>query len=156
MTPYVDISEYRFVGKHWSQNMIEFYLEKRTGVAPYMQLVQQVKQALHLGLLRPGDQLPTVREVVGKIAINPNTVFKAYRELEFEGLVESRPGLGTFIQKSLSSVSPAEQEALRVELLQWLQRAFAAGLDAESVSALFSDTLHRQQKEEQVGVKEKR
>jgi GntR family transcriptional regulator len=133
--------------------MIEFHLEKRTGVAPYMQLVHQVKQALRLGLLQPGDQLPTVREVVAKIAINPNTVFKAYRELEHEGLVESRPGLGTFVQKSLTSSSPAEQEILRNELVQWLNRAFAAGLDAESVSALFSDTLHHQQREEQTPTK---
>ena len=133
--------------------MIEFHLEKRTGVAPYMQLVQQVKQALRLGLLKPGDQLPTVREVVTKIAINPNTVFKAYRELEHEGLVESRPGLGTFVQKSLVSSSPAEQEALREELVLWIQRAFAIGLDAESIAALFSDTLHRQQKEEQISEK---
>lgn len=131
--------------------MIEFHLEKRTGVAPYMQLVLQVKQALRLGLLKPGDQLPTVREVVAKVAINPNTVFKAYRELEYEGLVESRPGLGTFVQKSLSSASPAEQEALRDELKQWLQRAYAAGLDAEGITALFSDTLHHWQKEELTG-----
>ena len=128
--------------------MIEFHLEKRTGVAPYMQLVLQVRQALRLGLLQPGDQLPTVREVVSQIAINPNTVFKAYRELEHEGLVESRPGLGTFVLKSLSRSSPAEQEALREDLIQWLRRAFAVGLDTESIAALFSNTLHLLQKEE--------
>ncbi len=127
--------------------MIEFHLEKRTGVAPYMQLVQQVRQALRLGLLQPGDQLPTVREVVTQIAINPNTVFKAYRELEHEGLVESRPGVGTFVLKSLTSSSPAEQETLREDLAQWLRRAFAIGLDSESISALFSNTLHHLQKE---------
>ncbi|MBE3560754.1 MAG: GntR family transcriptional regulator [Ktedonobacteraceae bacterium] len=127
--------------------MIEFHLEKRTGVAPYMQLVQQVKRALRLGLLQPGDQLPTVREVVTQIAINPNTVFKAYRELEHEGLVESRPGVGTFVLKSLASSSSAEQETLREELAQWLRRAFATGWDSESISALFSDTLHHLQKE---------
>ncbi len=59
--------------------MFEFYLDRRSGVAPYLQLVHQVEQALRLGLLQPGDQLPTMREVVGKLAINPNTVFKAYR-----------------------------------------------------------------------------
>ena len=128
--------------------MIEFHLEKRTGVAPYMQLVLQVRQALRLGLLQPGDQLPTVREVVSQIAINPNTVFKAYRELEHEGLVESRPGLGTFVLKSLARSSPAEQEALREDLIQWLRRAFAVGLDTESIAALFSNTLHLLQKEE--------
>ncbi len=133
--------------------MIEFYLEKRTGVAPYMQLVQQVKQALRLGLLQPGDQLPPVREVIAKIAINPNTVFKAYRELEHEGLVESRPGLGTFVQKSLTSTSPAEQELLRNDLIQWLHKALAVGLDDDSISALFSDTLHFWQKEREPSTK---
>lgn len=129
--------------------MIEFHLEKRTGVAPYMQLVQQVKQALRLGLLKPGDQLPTVREVVSKIAINPNTVFKAYRELEYEGLVESRPGLGTFVQKSLASSSHDLQEALRDELLRWLYKASEAGLDSESIAALFADTLRQFQKKDE-------
>ena len=67
--------------------MIEFRLETRSGIAPYLQIVQQVKHALRLGMLRSGDQLPTVKEVVGSVAINPNTVLKAYRELEHEGLV---------------------------------------------------------------------
>ncbi|BCL83110.1 GntR family transcriptional regulator [Ktedonobacteria bacterium brp13] len=125
---------------------MEFYLEKRNGVSPYMQLVQQVKQALRLGLLMPGDQLPTVREVMTQIAINPNTVFKAYRELEHEGLVESRPGLGTFVLKSLAHPSLEHQEGLRSDLLHWLQSAIQAGLDTESIEALFSATLQQVQK----------
>jgi GntR family transcriptional regulator len=127
--------------------MIEFYLEKHTGVAPYMQLVHQVKQALRLGLLKPGDQLPTVREVVAQIIINPNTVFKAYRELEHEDLVESRPGVGTFVLKSLASLSVEHQEALRLDLLQWCQGALNAGMDVESMEALFKATLQQAQKE---------
>src|SRR5215831_209658 len=103
--------------------MVEFHLERRTGVAPYMQLVQQVKQALRLGFLEPGDQLPTVREVVAQIAINPNTVFKAYRELEREGLVESRPGAGTFVRRTLVTASPTTQAELRNGLRRWLQSA---------------------------------
>jgi GntR family transcriptional regulator len=127
--------------------MIEFRLEARSGVAPYMQIVQQVKQALRLGFLRPGDQLPTVREVISKIAINPNTVFKAYRELEHEGLVESRPGLGTFVRKTLAGPDLPNHEALRESLLQWLKIAYAAGLDKESITALFTDTLQHLQGE---------
>ena len=130
--------------------MVEFHLERRTGVAPYMQLVQQVKQALRLGFLEPGDQLPTVREVVAQIAINPNTVFKAYRELEREGLVESRPGLGTFVQKTLASASTTHYETVRAGLLQWLHIAFQEGLDRESIVALFTDTLQHFQKEDPV------
>ena len=81
--------------------MIEFRIDPRSGVPPYRQLVHQVRQALHLGVLRVGDQLPTVKDVVGQVAINPNTVLKAYRELEHEGLAAGRPGLGTFVTRSL-------------------------------------------------------
>ena len=82
--------------------MIEFHLDGRSGVAPYMQLIQQVRQALRLGLLREGDRLPTIKDVVAKVAINPNTVLKAYRELEYEGLVTARPGVGTFVARTLN------------------------------------------------------
>src|SRR5262245_65853514 len=92
---------------------IEFHLDHRSGVPPYLQLVQQVKQALRLGFLQPGDQIPTMREVVSQLAINPNTVFKAYRELERENLVESRPGLGTFVTQSLAGASVGRHEPLR-------------------------------------------
>ena len=81
--------------------MIEFHLDSRSGVSPYLQIVQQVRQALRLGLLHEGDQLPTVKEVVAQLAINPNTVLKAYRELEHEGLASARPGVGTFVTGSL-------------------------------------------------------
>jgi len=128
--------------------MIEFHLDTRSGVAPYLQIVQQVKQALHLGRLEVGDQLPTVREVIAQITINPNTVFKAYRELEREGLVTSRQGQGTFVQRTLASTSLASQAALRQSLLQWLQSAYEAGLDGESVLALLLSTFQETQKEE--------
>ena len=80
--------------------MIEFHLDSRSGVSPYTQLVQQVRHALRLGMLREGDQLPTVKDVVARLAINPNTVMKAYRELEHAGLVAARPGVGTFVTGS--------------------------------------------------------
>src|SRR5258708_13715497 len=116
--------------------MIEFRLEGRSGIAPYLQIVQQVKHALRLGMLRSGDQLPTVKEVVGSIAINPNTVLKAYRDLEREGLVEGRPGIGTFVLKGLDGPPPHAHAALRKSLLRCLRSAFDAGLDHESVTAL--------------------
>jgi len=121
--------------------MIEFRLDTRGGVAPYLQLVQQVRQALRLGLLRQGDQLPTVKEVVKMVAINPNTVLKAYRELEREGLVAPRPGVGTFITGSLAPVSPAAHGPLRQDLRRWLARARRAGLDEDSIEALFQATF---------------
>jgi GntR family transcriptional regulator len=121
--------------------MIEFHLDARSGVAPYLQIVQQVKEALRLGLLDVGDKLPTVREVVADLAINPNTVAKAYRDLERGGLVEARPGRGTFISGSLAAPSLQHHEALRRELEQWLAAAMRAGLDEESIRALISTTL---------------
>jgi DNA-binding transcriptional regulator YhcF (GntR family) len=121
--------------------VIDFHLDARSGVSPYLQLVQQVRQALRLGLLSVGDQLPTVKEVVAKLAINPNTVLKAYRELEHEGLVSPRPGLGTFVTRLLTDESLAAHEPLRQELRDWLDRARQAGLDADSIEALFMTTF---------------
>lgn len=121
--------------------MIEFHLDPRSGVATYLQIVQQVKEALRLGTIGIGDQLPTVREVVADLAINPNTVAKAYRELERDGLVIARQGRGTFISSTLAPPSIAHYDELRAELERWLQAALATGLDEESVRALISATL---------------
>jgi GntR family transcriptional regulator len=121
--------------------VIEFHLDSRSGVSPYLQVVQQVKRALRLGLLREGDQLPTVKEVVARLAINPNTVLKAYRELEHAGLVTARPGIGTFVTKSLADTSLASHAPLRRDLERWLAKARLAGLDEESIEALFRDTF---------------
>jgi GntR family transcriptional regulator len=123
------------------RDMIEFRLDSGSGVSSYLQLVHQVRQALRLGLLREGDQLPTVKEVVARLAINPNTVLKAYRELEHEGLASARPGVGTFITGTLSDASLAAHGPLRRELARWLARAREAGLDDESIDALFRDTF---------------
>ena len=127
--------------------MIEFHLDSHSGVAAYLQLVQQVKQALRLGRLQVGDQLPTVREAVAQITINPNTVLKAYRELEREGLVASKPGQGTFVQRTLAGTSLSSHAALRRSLVRWLHSASEAGLDNESVLALFMSTFQDTQKE---------
>jgi GntR family transcriptional regulator len=105
--------------------------------------VQQVRHALRYGILRPGDQLPTAREVVEALAINPNTVLKAYRDLERKGLVYSRPGLGTFVSKSAPPpLDRSVHEPLRRRLDRWLAHARAAGLDRESAVALFTLALH--------------
>jgi GntR family transcriptional regulator len=121
---------------------IAFRLEPDSGVPTYLQLVQQVEQALRLGHLQPGDQLPRVKDVVGSLAINPNTVLKAYRELEHRGLAGGRPGQGTFVQGTLRRVGLAEQAELRRGLAGWLRTAAAAGLDTDGMAALFSATLH--------------
>jgi GntR family transcriptional regulator len=117
--------------------MIEFHLDGRSGVSPYLQIVQQVRHALRLGLLCQGDQLPTVKDVVAQLAINPNTVLKAYRELEHDGLVAARPGVGTFVTRTLTDTSLAAHGPLRQDLQRWLAKARLAGLDDESIEALF-------------------
>ena len=128
--------------------MIEFHLDARSGLAPYQQLVRQVRQAVRLGILREGDQLPTVKEVVGSLAINPNTVLKAYRELERDGVVKPRPGIGTFVTATLPDASFAAHGPLRADLLRWLAKARRSGLDDESIEALFTTTFRDSSEEE--------
>src|SRR2546429_952254 len=120
---------------------IEFRLDAASGVPTYLQLVQQVEHALRLGYLKPGDQLPKVRDVVSSLAINPNTVLKAYRELDNKGLAAGRPGQGTFVQATLGQVALPELTALRRSLLTWLGTADAAGLDEDGIVALFTSAL---------------
>ena len=117
--------------------MIEFFLDTRSGVAPYLQVVQQVRHAIRLGVLRKGDQLPTVKDVVARLAINPNTVLKAYRDLEREGLVRARPGMGTFVVGQLPRTDPAAQGRFRRSLAEWLRKARAAGLSADEIEAIY-------------------
>jgi GntR family transcriptional regulator len=120
---------------------IEFRLDAASGVPTYLQLVQQVEHALRLGYLKPGDQLPKVRDVVAALVINPNTVLKAYKELETKGLAAGRPGQGTFIQATLSQIALPELAGLRKALLGWLAAADAAGLDEDGMVALFTSAL---------------
>lgn len=115
---------------------MEYRIDRRAGLPTYLQIVQQTKQALRLGVLRPGDRLPTAKQVVEATAVNPNTVLKAYRELEREGLVEPRPGAGTFVRRSLASDDMAADGPLRTELHAWMSRAHAAGLAPEDIDAL--------------------
>jgi GntR family transcriptional regulator len=121
--------------------MIEFHLEARSGVPTYLQIVQQVRQAVRLGVLRPGDQLPTVKEVVSSLAINPNTVLRAYRELDVEGVAEGRRGVGTFVREQAAPLRADDVKELRGALERWVARARAAGLDAEAMAALFADVV---------------
>jgi GntR family transcriptional regulator len=120
---------------------VEFRLDPASGVPTYLQLVHQVEHALRLGYLSPGDQLPKVRDVVATLAINPNTVLKAYKELETKGLTVGRPGQGTFVRATLSQVGLPELAELRRALLGWLTAADRAGLDEDGMVALFTSAL---------------
>jgi GntR family transcriptional regulator len=121
--------------------VIEFHLDSKSGVPAYLQLVHQVRQAILLGILRPGDQLPTVKEVVTTLTINPNTVLHGYRQLDLEGLVEGRRGVGTFVATGSAPPPVDELKGLRSSLDRWVARARAAGLDEESIRALFAEAL---------------
>ena len=128
-------------GARGAASPVEFRLDAASGVPTYLQLVHQVEHALRLGYLKPGDQLPKVRDVVASLAINPNTVLKAYRELEIKGLAAGRPGQGTFIQATLGQVALPELAVLRRSLLGWLATADAAGLDEDGIVALVTSAL---------------
>jgi GntR family transcriptional regulator len=125
---------------------IEFRLDPSSGVPTYLQLVHQVEHALRLGYLKPDDQLPKVRDVVASLAINPNTVLKAYRELETKGLAAGRPGQGTFIQATLNQIALPDLTTLRRSLLGWLTAAETAGLDDDGVVALFTTVMRDSRK----------
>ncbi|GAB3001998.1 GntR family transcriptional regulator [Saccharothrix stipae] len=128
--------------------MFVFRIDSRSGVPPYLQLVQQVRQAVLLGFLRQGDRLPLIREVAEALAINPNTVAKAYRQLEQEDLVTGRPGQGTFVNEApTAGMSAATYTSLRRGLETWLNRAHAAGLDEQAVNALFTAVVNRAKNE---------
>ena len=125
--------------------MLDLRVDTSSGLAPYAQVVQQVKQALRLGWLQPGDKLPTVHEVAASVAINPNTVQKAYKELELAGLVVGRPGAGTFVARSLSQSTPASLALLSRRLERWIAAARAAGLDDDGIMDVVRATMRRAQ-----------
>ena len=120
---------------------ITFRLDPASGVPTYLQLVQQVEHALRLGYLTRGDRLPKVREVVASLAINPNTVLKAYKELETKGLTAGRPGQGTFIDGAVAQSTLPELTILRASLRDWFEQADAAGLDEDGIVALMTSSL---------------
>ena len=121
--------------------MIEFRVDARSGVPAYLQLVRQVEHAVRFGLLRAGDQLPTVKDVAGSLALNPNTVQKAYRELDHRGLTEGRVGQGTFIQAGVTSQPTAGHAATRRRLNRWVETAIEAGLTDEDIEAMVAEAL---------------
>jgi GntR family transcriptional regulator len=129
--------------------MLSFRVDGRSGVPPYLQIVRQVRQALRMGLLDVGDQLPTVREVVASVAINPNTVLKAYRDLEREGLIQARAGQGTFVLRRPPGPPPGTHSRLGRGLTRWVREAREAGLDDESIESLLRITLRTADSQEE-------
>lgn len=138
----MSIDKVKTVTSQANGTVISFSLDLPSGIPTYLQLVQQVEAALSLGYVVEGDQLPTVKEVVSSIAINPNTVLKAYRELESRGIAAGRPGIGTFIVASPRVITPNKLSALRKSLTSgWLRDAKKAGLSDEAIVALFNSAM---------------
>jgi GntR family transcriptional regulator len=129
------------VGSELLRQTITFQLNQTSGVPAYLQIVQQVEQALRMGTLRPGDQLPTVKQVVAEVTINPNTVTRAYRELEHAGLAEGRQGVGTFVLRRPLGPPPEEQMRLARGMERWVETARAAGLDDQAMEAMLRSLL---------------
>lgn len=113
-----------------------FRIDGSSGVPTYLQLVQQVKHAVRQGVLQPEDRLPTIKDVVGSLAINPNTVAKAYRELEREGIVVGRQGTGTFVRGDLEVPARDRMRRLERDLARWVSRARGEGLDGEAMVSM--------------------
>jgi GntR family transcriptional regulator len=120
---------------------ITLRVDGRSGVPPYRQLAQQIRQAIVAGVLEPGDQLPTVKEIVAMVAVNPNTVFKSLRELEHEGLVEGRPGAGTFVLRRPPGPTPGRHVMLRRSLERWVGQARGSGMDDRAIEGLLRQVL---------------
>jgi GntR family transcriptional regulator len=139
-----------YVTREHLRQSISFQLSPDSGVPAYLQLAQQVKQALRIGILDVGDKLPTVKEVVAEVAINPNTVMKAYWELEHEGLVEGRQGVGTFVTRRPAGPPPGTQVRLARSLERWVQSARSEGLDDEAIESLLRSTLSGSKGEEEI------
>jgi len=116
--------------------VIEYRIDRRSGIAPYMQIVQQTRQAVRMGRLVVGDKLPTAREVVAATAINPNTVLKAYRELEHEGLIDSRAGVGAFVRRTLGRLESSLESPLAEDLRGWVRQAREGDLERPDIEAL--------------------
>lgn len=124
-----------------------FRINAGSGVPIYRQLVEQVRREVMLGRLAAGDQLPTLRDVVDALAINPNTVVKAYAELEHEGLVVRRQGMGTFVTAAPPAGALVAPPAVRESLFRWVRRAREAGLSGEQIRLLVSVALDEDESE---------
>jgi GntR family transcriptional regulator len=117
-----------------------FRLNPSSGVPVYVQLMEQVKHALDTGALRPGDQLPTIRKLAEDLIVNPNTVVRAYRDLEHEGLVELRQGSGAFVRGSTNRSTRITKRAQAV-MQSAVERLVASGLTEEEIRRLFENEL---------------
>jgi len=119
-------------------------VDQHSGIPIYLQIVEQIRHALEVGGLRPGDQLPTVRQLATELTIAPNTIVKAYNELQRMGLIESRPGVGTVVSgQAVSAIRQHQVDALFERLRVLVRDAAAMGVSDNELSTRFAEELSR-------------
>ncbi|NLY53193.1 MAG: GntR family transcriptional regulator [Firmicutes bacterium] len=118
-----------------------FYLDHRSPIPIYVQLQNQVKQAIAGGVLQAGDQLPSVRELARRLTVNPNTIARAYQELEREGLIETRRGLGTFVAEAQALTQSARRLRISDAIDELLREAMRLGLNRQELDDILAERL---------------
>jgi GntR family transcriptional regulator len=113
-----------------------------SGLAPYLQIIRQIKYLIACGALKAGDQLPAIRDLAMQLRVNPNTVARAYRELSYEKIITSSWGAGTFISKEVKKIAESEKKKIIAEVLeQAIHQADSLGLTPEEITQLFANLL---------------
>jgi GntR family transcriptional regulator len=122
-----------------------FTVDSRTGVPLYLQLIEQVKRAVALGTLEAGEQLPTVKALAVNLTLNPNTVARAYRELERDAIIETSPGRGSFVRKNGTALESRRtvEDVAAIAIGDAVRQARSMGVASDAVRTLFEDALER-------------
>ena len=122
-----------------------FTVDPRSGVPIYLQIVEQVKRSVALGVLAPGEQLPTVKQLAAELVVNPNTIARAYRELERDQVIETMPGRGSFVpgKGNVAGAKRAVADVADQALIQAVREARSMGLARNDLRALFERALDR-------------
>lgn len=120
---------------------MQLFINPRTGVPIYRQLMQQIKTGITAGILAPGEKMPTVREVALELTINPNTVARAYRELEIEGLLSSTQGKGTYVAKGLSPPSKERKQIFQEKVMRLIVEGEQLKLSPKIMESIFLEAI---------------
>ena len=123
------------------EEIMQFYIDSKNGIPIYIQLKNQIKQRIASGSLQPGDKLPTVRELAVKLTINPNTVAKVYKQLENEGLIETKRGVGTYIAERPDNSGIIPEKELDQALDKLITKAFQLGVKPEVLQKRFNKKI---------------
>ncbi|HHX77871.1 MAG TPA: GntR family transcriptional regulator [Firmicutes bacterium] len=123
---------------------MKFFINHRSGVPIYLQLIQQIEKGMAANILIPGEQLPTVRELALELTINPNTVARAYRELEARGLITSHQGRGTFVASNIVANPAQKEKIITAQISELVREAGQLGITPARLKELFTKCLEEQ------------